>query len=114
MSTTVTWTGLKADCGHPAAGACTSIKAMGWRGGGGGMNAKHIARVLGQRAYSSGERQCECTGAYSARVHDALATPGVGVRSGQREVSDTCIDEHGSHGSTPSASARRCVEQDMT
>ncbi|KAJ7866739.1 hypothetical protein B0H13DRAFT_2560553 [Mycena leptocephala] len=42
-----------------------------------------------------------------------LRTVGVEVRSGQHEVSDTCIDEQGRQGNALSTSACRCVEKAM-
>ncbi|KAJ7866106.1 hypothetical protein B0H13DRAFT_2281503 [Mycena leptocephala] len=49
----------------------------------------------------------------SARVVMHLHTPGNGGRSGQHEVSDMYIDEHGCPGNAPIMSARRSVERAM-
>jgi hypothetical protein len=86
-------------------------------GGDGRMNTKHRARVLGPTSVRlKRAAMCMC-GRIQCPERESvmhLRTPGIGVRSGQREVSDTCIDEQGCQGNPPSVSARRYVEKAMT
>ncbi|KAJ7882267.1 hypothetical protein B0H13DRAFT_2048229 [Mycena leptocephala] len=119
MPTAVPW---KVDCAPPTMHAYIPMMMVRW------TRWSRCAGISGPRRRNERETLREGAGPASVRLKRAamcmcrrIQRPVreymmhcIGVRSGQCEVSDKCIDEQGCRGSTPSASPCRCVETAVT